>query len=103
MTNKSKTDVAYDILSGKKRGLVFQKLWEAVAKQTKASPDSIAQFYSDLTLDSRFALLKDGKWDLVERRKYEESHIDISAIELGEDEPEEGNTSELEIIKEDTY
>jgi hypothetical protein len=34
--------------------------------------------------------LKDNKWDLVERRKFAESHIDLSEIELGDDEPEEG-------------
>lgn len=103
MGSKSKTDIAYDVISGKKRGVTFQKLWETVVKQTKAKPEGIAQFYSDLTLDSRFVLLKDGKWDLSERRKYEESHVDISSIELGEDEPEESNTSEFDTIKDDNY
>ncbi len=94
MTAKSMTDIAYDILSGKKRAIQFQKLWEEVSKKTGASVDAVAQFYSDLTLDSRFAQLKENKWDLVERRKYSESHVDISRIELGEDVPEEGENSE---------
>lgn len=98
MTTKSKTDVAYEIISGKKRPILFSKLWEEVSKQTKAPKDQVAQFYSDLTLDSRFALLKDNKWDLVERRKFEESHVDISKIELGEDEPEEGETPDTDDI-----
>lgn len=95
---KSMADIAYDILSKKKRAIMFNKLWEEVSKTYGASNDQIAQFYSDLTLDSRFASLKDNKWDLVERRKYDESHVDISKIELEEDEPEEVE-EELDTIK----
>ena len=84
------TDIAYDALSKKKRAVPFGKLWEEVSKAYGASSDQIAQFYSDLTLDPRFTQLKENKWDLVERRKFEESYIDISKIELGDDEPEEG-------------
>ena len=104
MAAKSMTDMAYDILSSKKRAILFQKLWEDVAKKAGVSEDRIADFYSDLSLDSRFAQLKDNKWDLVERRKYVESHVDISKIELGEDEPEEGENSEDDnLLDEDRY
>lgn len=91
---KSMTDIAYDILSKKKRSIQFSKLWEDVSKIYGASNDRVAQFYSDLTLDSRFASLKENKWDLAERRKFDESHVDISKIELDEDEPEEIDDSE---------
>ena len=94
MIAKSMTDIAYDVLSGKKRAIQFSKLWEEVSKKTGASNDIVAEFYSDLTLDPRFAQLKENKWDLIERRKFAESHVDISRIELGEDEPEEGENSE---------
>lgn len=104
MAAKSMTDIAYDILSGKKRAIQFSKLWEEVSKKTKASNDVVAQFYSDLTLDPRFAQLKENKWDLVERRKYSEAHVDISKIELGEDEPEEGENSEQDnLLDEDKF
>ena len=100
---KSMTDIAYDILSRKKRAIQFSKLWEDVSKLYGASNDKVAQFYSDLTLDSRFASLKENKWDLVERRKFDESHIDISKIELDDDELEEveDEDSELPIENED--
>ena len=98
--SKSMTDVAYDLLSSKKRTIPFSKLWEDVSKTCGVSVDYIAQFYSDLTLDSRFVSLKDNKWDLTERRKFEESHIDLSQIELGEDEDED---SESEVEEEDDY
>ena len=84
------TDIAYDVISKKKRAVQFSKLWEEVSRLYGVSNDKVAQFYSDLTFDSRFASLKDNKWDLVERRKFAESHFDLSEIELGDDEPEEG-------------
>lgn len=86
---KSMTDVAYDIMSKKKRSIPFNKLWEEVSKICEAPNDYIAQFYSDLILDSRFVSLKENKWDLKERRKFEETHIDISEIEIDDDEEDE--------------
>ena len=86
---KSMTDIAYDVISKKKRAVQFLKLWEEVTKLYGASNDKVAQFYSDMTFDSRFASLKNNKWDLVERRKFAESHVDLSEIELDDDEPEE--------------
>ena len=86
---KSMTDIAYDVLSKKKRAVQFQKLWEEVAKIYGAAANKIGQFYSDLTIDTRFVSLKENKWDLSERRKFEESHVNISEIELEEDELEE--------------
>ena len=86
---KSMTDVAYDVLSKKKRAVQFNKLWEEVAKIYGASSDRIGKFYSDLSLDTRFVSLKENKWDLRERRKFEETHVNISEIELEDEEVEE--------------
>ncbi len=102
-TKQSMTDIAYDILSKKKRPVVFAKLWEEVSAIYGASMDQIAQFYSDLTLDSRFASLKENKWDLVERRKFEESHFDLSQIELDEDEPEESEEEDYSLNQNSDY
>ena len=41
--------------------------------------------------------LKDNKWDLKERRKYEESHIDLSEIELTDDDNDEFNGEEEDL------
>ncbi|MBQ1566631.1 MAG: DNA-directed RNA polymerase subunit delta [Erysipelotrichaceae bacterium] len=100
---KSMMDVAYDVIVKKKRAIPFGKLWEEVSKTYGVSNDKIAQFYSDLTLDSRFVSLKENKWDLIERRKFEESHVDLSAIELDEDEPEEIEEEQDIIIDKDEY
>jgi len=98
---KSMTDIAYDILSRKKRAVQFNKLWEEVSKLYGAPNDRVAQFYSDMTLDSRFASLKDNKWDLIERRKFNESHVDISAIELDSDEETEEEDQDIVSDSED--
>ena len=100
---KSMTDVAYDIMSKKKRAVAFGKLWEEVSKIYGVSNDKVAQFYSDLTLDSRFVSLKENRWDLSERRKFEESFIDLSQIELDDDESseEEDEESDTATEKED--
>ncbi len=100
---KSMTDIAYDVISKKKRAVQFVKLWEEVAKLYGASNDQAAQFYSDLTFDSRFASLKDNKWDLIERRKFAESHVDLSQIELDDDEPEEEEEDQDIAIDNDEY
>ena len=86
---KSMTDIAYDVISRKKRAVSFGKLWDEVSRIYGASDDAVAQFYSDMTFDSRFASLTDNKWDLVERRKFAESHVDLSEIELDDDDMEE--------------
>ena len=97
---RSMTDIAYDVISKKKRAVPFMKLWEEVSKESGVSNDKAAQFYSDLTFDSRFVSLKENKWDLAERRKFDESHVDISKIELEEDEPEEEEDKSSDIIME---
>lgn len=89
MTNKkSMCETAFEILSSKKRAVQFSKLWADVKKATGVSDDKVAQFYSDITLDNRFARLKDNKWDLSSRRKYNESHFDVKKIELDDSESE---------------
>lgn len=86
---KSMTDIAYEILSKRKVSIQFKKLWEYVKKETKASKDQVGQFYNDLSLDARFVSLKDNRWDLKTRRKFNESHVELSDIEIEEDESEE--------------
>ena len=101
MASKSMTDIAYEVMLGKKRAVQFLKLWEDVSKISKASDDMIGQFYSDLTLDTRFAALADNKWDLAERRKYSESHVDISKIELASDDVDEIDNDDVDNKSED--
>ena len=73
---KSMIDVAYDLMSTKKKAIVFLKLWEEVCQvmafTKQQEEDNIAQFYSDLSLDDRFVNVGENKWDLRERHTYHE-------------------------------
>lgn len=86
-------DIAYDLMSKKKKEVLFIKLWEEVSQikglsQTQAD-DLIAQFYTDISLDDRFVHLKDNKWDLRSRHKFEDVVIDTDAILVDDDEEDE--------------
>lgn len=101
IVNRSMTDVAYDLMSKKKRCIAFGKLWEEVCEKMgfdqKMSEKKIAQFYTDMMLDNRFAALEENKWDLRSRRTYEETHFDTSAIIIEDEDSDE----ELEDADED--
>ncbi len=90
---RSMTDIAYEIMSKKKRAIPFKKLWEEVIERLGLDPDDaserIAQFYTDMTLDSRFTSLKENKWDLKERHKFEEVYVDLNDFDDDEEEDEE--------------
>ncbi|NBK96688.1 MAG: DNA-directed RNA polymerase subunit delta [Erysipelotrichia bacterium] len=86
-------DIAYDLMSKKKKEIVFSKLWEEVSQikgLTQAQADDlIAQFYTDISLDDRFVHLQENKWDLRSRHKFEDVVIDTEAIMVDDDEDEE--------------
>lgn len=84
--NQTMTDIAYTCLSKRKREVDFTKLWNEVAKQLKIPEERMkkkkSQFYSELMLDSRFASFDNNKWDLRDRRKFDEVHVSTSDIEI---------------------
>ena len=86
---KSMVDVAYDLMSTKKKAIVFLKLWEEVCQvmafTKQQEEDNIAQFYSDLSLDDRFVNVGENKWDLRERRTYHEVVVDTEEILIDEE------------------
>ena len=87
---KAMIDVAYDILSSKDKALTFIELWNEVCQiagfTKQQEEDNIAQLYSDLSLDDRFVCVGENKWDLRERRTYNEVVVDTSEILIDEDE-----------------
>ena len=81
---KSMTDVAFELMMKKKRAVSFFKLWDEVSQimgfsQAQAD-ERISQFYTNITLDSRFVSMPENKWDLRSRHRFEEVHIDASEI-----------------------
>ncbi|MBQ3459499.1 MAG: DNA-directed RNA polymerase subunit delta [Solobacterium sp.] len=91
--NQTMTDVAYSCLSKRKREIEFAKLWAEVSKTMKIPEEKLkrkkSQFYSELMLDNRFASLENNKWDLRNRRKYDEVHVNTSEIEIDDEENDE--------------
>ena len=87
------TDVAFQCLSKRKKEIDFLKLWADVSKQMNIPEEKLrkkkSQFYSELMLDSRFASLEGNKWDLRNRRKFDEVHIDTSDIAMDDEEIED--------------
>ena len=88
--SQSMTDVAYQCLS---KEIDFAKLWAEVSKQMSIPEEKLrkkkSQFYSELMLDSRFASLEGNKWDLRNRRKFDEVHIDTSEIAMDDEDLDE--------------
>ncbi|MBR2810077.1 MAG: DNA-directed RNA polymerase subunit delta [Solobacterium sp.] len=92
-SNQTMTDVAYTCLARKRKEIDFLKLWNEVAKIMEIPAEKQkrkkSQFYSEMMMDSRFASLNNNKWDLRNRRKFEEVFVDRSEIELEDDEPDD--------------
>lgn len=97
MTSRSMLDVAYETLKNRQNEISFLDLWTEVVNtlgfSAAQSEQKIAQFYSAMMLDVRFAQLEDNMWDLRSRRTYDETHKeDTELIEdeyMSDDETEE--------------
>ncbi|WP_454995450.1 DNA-directed RNA polymerase subunit delta [Bulleidia extructa] len=90
--NKTMTDVAYDFLSRHKKQVEFLKLWDEVIKQFSIPEDKKrrkkSQFYSELLLDTRFASFENNRWDLRNRHRFDETHVDTQDIAFDDDDDE---------------
>ena len=110
MSTQSMTDIAHNVLSSTSEPMTFKQLWEEVNSILSFEPTvatkKISLFYTNLSLDGRFVPLKDNKWELKNRLKYEEAHIDTSAIEIDEtelDEDEFDDEEKEESVAADEY
>ena len=101
MNVRSMNEIAYDILSKRKTSITFEKLWKNVGDELgyndSQAANKIASFYSAMMLDNRFTQLANNKWDLRNRHKFSETHIDTSAIVIDDDSDEE----EILVIEEE--
>jgi DNA-directed RNA polymerase subunit delta len=106
MTSRSMLDVAYDTLKKNTQELSFLDLWNEVVKTMGFTPTQseakIAQFYSALMLDVRFAPLADNVWDLRSRRTYNETHVDTSTLILEDEYVSDDDAEELLNEEEET-
>ena len=98
-TKETMTDAAFGIMSRRKKEIEFSRLWQEVAKTMKIPQEKMSRkkavFYSDLMLDTRFAALTGNKWDLRNRRSFNEVHdSDLDLDDLDDEEIEELEESE---------
>ena len=113
---ESKTDIAYRLMSKRKKERSFYDLWEDVknelAKVNEAEAlenidEDISFFYTNLTLDGRFINVGENKWNLRERVTFDKVHIDMNEIYVDEEEiSEEDEDSKDEFVNdydEDSY
>ncbi len=87
---KSMIDNAFDILTAEKKAMRFLDLWQIVSKEMGFTPsqadDNIATFYTDLSLDGRFASLPQNTWDLRKRQTMAASVVDTDSISVEDEE-----------------
>ena len=65
---KSNLDVAYELVSNKRKPVEFSKLWEEVSQiqglSEEEAKSKASKFYTALSLDGRFITLGENTWDL---------------------------------------
>lgn len=100
----SMVDVAYDIMEGMKQPIDFYDLWAQVAEKKNFSEEEKEEnesvFYTNITLDGRMITVGENRWDLRERHKFEDVHIDMNDV-YSDDEEEEEDADDGSI--EDSY
>lgn len=102
----SMVDVAFELMTKKKKEVEFAKLYQEVSEvkgfTAQEAEEKMSIFYTDITLDGRFITLGENRWDLRTRHKFENVHIDMNDIyaeledeeELMEEDEEDGLSSE---------
>ena len=109
---ESKTDIAYRLMSKRKKERSFYDLWEDVKAELvklygeeaiENIDEDISFFYTNLTLDGRFVNVGDNKWNLRERVTFDKVHIDMNDIyvEDEEDISEDNEDSKDEYVADD--
>lgn len=110
MAYLSMVDIAYNLMTKKKKEVDFSKLYQEVSEIKGFTPEEAEErmsiFYTDITLDGRFITLGENRWDLRDRHKFENVHIDMNDIyaDLEEDEEEiEEDEEDDGLSAEDSY
>lgn len=104
--NRSMVDVAYELMSKKKKAVNFYKLWQEVSEVKGFEPEEQEEkeslFYTNITLDGRFITVGENNWDLRSRHKFEDVHIDMNDI-YADDEEESEVEEDIDSTVEDDY
>lgn len=105
MAKKSMIETAYDIIKERNDKISFQELCQEVCKRLGMTEEELGAkagaFYTSLTLDGRLITLGNNVWDLRNRYKFEQVHIDMNDVYTEEPEDsEEGDEKVAELGQE---
>ena len=93
-------DVAYNCLLNQKDGMTFKDLWSIVRDQLGYSETiankKVSQFYTNLSLDGRFASLENNVWNLKAHCKYNDVAVREEDFEESEEDEEDEDIEEEE-------
>lgn len=103
LENMSYDDIAFAILTEKKKKMKIIDLFNEIGKLINLSEsvieDKIGDFFEMLTLDKRFIMLDDGSWDLRTRHAgtviIDDDEEDILAEDVEENNEEETDDEEI--------
>jgi len=104
MAEKSLLDLAFDVLTESNKPVAFKSLFDKALALSKLElseaevKSKMSKFYTQLTLDGRFAVLTDNKWDLSNRHKYDECHKEVEDAYSDEDDTEEYDPEEAALL-----
>ncbi len=84
LNQMSMLDVAYELMTKKRKAVDFYKLWKEVSEikgyNQEECEEKQSLFYTNITLDGRFITIGQNQWDLRKRHKFENVHIDMNDI-----------------------
>lgn len=111
LRQSSMLDVAYGLMVKKHKAVDFYKLWEEVSEikgySVEESQEKQSLFYTNITLDGRFITVGENQWDLRQRHKFENVHIDMNDIYADEEvedlEEVDDEDEDSETLVEDDY
>ena len=93
-------DVAYNCLLNQKDGMSFKDLWAIVRDQLGYSETiankKVSQFYTNLSLDGRFASLENNVWNLKAHCKYNDVAVREEDFEEIEEDDEDEDIEQEE-------
>jgi DNA-directed RNA polymerase, delta subunit len=98
MSQMSMVDVAFELMKKKRKEVEFAKLFTEVSEIKGFTPEEADEreslFYTNITMDGRFITLGENRWDLRERHKFENVHIDMNDIYADYQDDEENSSEE---------
>lgn len=101
----SMVDVAYDLMTKKKKPVDFYKLWQEVSEikgfDQNDQEENESLLYTNITLDGRFITVGENRWDLRSRHKFDEVHIDMNDIYADDEEDTSDDDGDDGLIEDD--